>query len=76
MKRLTHKNAAKTTPKPAKDAAFGWLADLLKEIPSAARYMAELEELASSHEKLQAQDRIQKSELEAKDVEIRNLKTE
>ena len=53
---------------------MGWIADLLKEIPSAARYKAELEKLESSHESLQAQNRIQKSQLEAKDIEIRNLK--
>ena len=32
---------------------MGWIADLLKEIPSATRYKAELEELVNSYEVLQ-----------------------
>ena len=41
---------------------MGWLADLLKEIPSAARYKAELEELASEHDMLQIENKALKTE--------------
>jgi regulator of replication initiation timing len=48
---------------------MGWLADLLKEIPSAARYKAELEELASEHDALKAENGSLKTE-------NKNLRTE
>ncbi len=52
---------------------MGWLADLLKEIPSAARYKAELEQLASEHAALNAKNEILTSELEAAQREIKRL---
>jgi arginine deiminase len=45
---------------------MGWLADLLKEIPSAARYKAELEKLTSEHKSLE-------SKLTAAEAKIREL---
>lgn len=48
---------------------MGWIADLLKEIPSAARYKAELEQLSSEHEKLCISDK-------AKDAQIADLKSQ
>ena len=47
---------------------MGWLADLLKEIPSAARYKSELEELASEHDALKSENgslKTQNSDLRA-----------
>ena len=45
---------------------MGWLADLLKEIPSAARYRTELEKLTSEHKSLE-------SKLTAAEAKIREL---
>jgi len=44
---------------------MGWLADLLKEIPSAARYKAELEQLTSEHAALKEENTKLKAALEA-----------
>lgn len=59
---------------------MGWVADLLKEIPSAARYKSDLEKLASDHEVLKSENvalkdenTTLKSELHAAKEEIRNL---
>lgn len=48
---------------------MGWVADLLKEIPSAARYKAELEEMASENETLL-------SKLKAAEEKIRDLEAQ
>ena len=60
---------------------MGWIADLLKEIPSAARYKAELVELASEHSTLQTENQTLKAEnldlrshLEAAQKEIERLR--
>ena len=52
---------------------MGWLADLLKEIPSAARYKAELEQLASEHAALKSKNEVLTSQLEAAQREIKRL---
>lgn len=49
---------------------MGWLADLLKEIPSAARYKAELEQLASEHTALKQENATLKTALEKANAEI------
>ena len=51
----------------------GWLADLLKEIPSAARYAAECEKLESENDTLKAQNAILRSEVEAAKKKIGEL---
>jgi hypothetical protein len=52
---------------------MGWIADLLKEIPSAARYKAELEQLASEHEAMKAKNAVLTSQLETAQHEIERL---
>ena len=49
---------------------MGWLADLLKEIPSAARYKAELEQLAREHTGLKAENATLKAALEKANAEL------
>lgn len=49
---------------------MGWLADLLKEIPSAARYKAEFEQLAREHTALKAENATLKAALEKADDEL------
>jgi len=60
--------------------AMGWIADLLKEIPSAARYKSELEQLLSEHEitktekaALQAKNEVLIAQVEAAQREIQRL---
>ena len=62
---------------------MGWIADLLKEIPSAARYKAELEQLEAEHSvsqkkiaDLESEKGILQSELTAAQEKIRNLETQ
>lgn len=52
---------------------MGWITDLLKEIPSAARYKAELEQLASEHGILKSENAVLQSKLKAAEEKIRNL---
>lgn len=59
---------------------MGWIADLLKEIPSAARYKSELEQLESEHEiaqrkiaDLEAEKSILQTKLTTAEEKIRNL---
>ena len=52
---------------------MGWLADLLKEIPSAARYKAELEQLASEHSALKAENKNLRAELQQRAAKIHAL---
>jgi predicted HTH transcriptional regulator len=54
---------------------MGWIADLLKEIPSAARYKAELEEMERQNASLKAENAKLKSGLEASRNELTDLKT-
>ena len=49
---------------------MGWLADLLKEIPSAARYKAELEQLTSEHAALKEENTKLKAALEKANTEL------
>lgn len=49
---------------------MGWLADLLKEIPSAARYKAELEELAAEHAALKKENAELKGALDKAAAEL------
>lgn len=53
---------------------MGWIADLLQEVPSAARYKAELEKLESDHEVLKADNAHLRAELDAAKLEIDELK--
>src|SRR3972149_11892914 len=53
---------------------MGWLADLLKEIPSAARYKAELEQLASEHAALKQENAALKTALEQANAELAGLR--
>jgi hypothetical protein len=41
---------------------MGWITDLLKEIPSAARYKSELEQMESENERLRHQVKVLESE--------------
>ena len=52
---------------------MGWIVDLLKEVPSAARYKAELEELVAKHEALKLENASQKSALEKANAELAAL---
>ena len=54
---------------------MGWIADLLKEIPSAARYKAEAEQLSSDNAALEARNESLTSQLEAAQREIQRLAT-
>ena len=54
---------------------MGWIADLLKEIPSAARYKVELEEMEKQNATLKAENASLKSELEPLRNELAALKT-
>lgn len=49
---------------------MGWLADLLKEIPSAARYKAELDQLASEHATLKQENATLKTALEKANADL------
>lgn len=49
---------------------MGWLADLLKEIPSAARYKVELEQLAREHTALKEENATLKATLEKANAEL------
>lgn len=53
---------------------MGWIADLLKEVPSAARYKAELDKLASDCDAVKSENAALKSRLQAVEEENRNLK--
>jgi hypothetical protein len=53
---------------------MGWIADLLKEVPSAARYKTELEELATEHEALKQENVSLKSALEKANAELAALR--
>lgn len=62
---------------------MGWIADLLKEIPSAARYKAELEQLESEHEvaqrkitDLEAEKTVLQAKLAAAEEKIGNLEAQ
>jgi DNA-binding MarR family transcriptional regulator len=52
---------------------MGWITDLLKEIPSAARYKSELEQLESEHGILKSENTVLQSQLKAAEEKIRNL---
>jgi predicted HTH transcriptional regulator len=54
---------------------MGWIADLLKEIPSAARYKAELEEMEKENASLKAENATLKSQVETLRNELATLKT-
>jgi hypothetical protein len=53
---------------------MGWIADLLKEVPSAARYKAELEELAAEHASLKQENATLKNALEKANAELATLR--
>ena len=53
---------------------MSWIVDLLKEIPSAAVYKSKLEDLESSHKNLQEQNALLRSQLNANENAIRDLK--
>jgi regulator of replication initiation timing len=53
---------------------MGLIADLLKEIPSAARYKAELEELAAEHDALKTQNAELRSQLAAAQRDCERIK--
>ena len=53
---------------------MGWIADLLKEIPSAARYKAELEEMEKENASLKAANSALKSERDALRKEVEKHK--
>ena len=53
---------------------MGWIVDLLKEVPSAARYKAELEELVAKHEALKLENASLKSALEKANAELAALR--
>lgn len=55
---------------------MGWIADLLAEIPTAARYKVELEKLASEHGALKTENAVLQSKLEAAHEKIRELEKE
>jgi DNA-binding MarR family transcriptional regulator len=52
---------------------MGWVADLLKEIPSAARYKSELEAMEKENLALRAENSFLKSQLEAARRETETL---
>lgn len=52
---------------------MGWIADLLQEIPSAARYKIELEKLESEHAVLKSENGELRAQLEAANLEIQRL---
>jgi len=52
---------------------MGWITDLLKEIPSAARYKAELEKLESEYSILKSENTVLQSKLQAAEEEIGTL---
>jgi DNA-binding MarR family transcriptional regulator len=52
---------------------MGWIADLLSEIPSAARYKIQLEQLVAEHSSLEEKNAICKSELGNARKEIQRL---
>ena len=52
---------------------MGWIADLLKEIPSAARYKFELEQLASEHSVLKSENGVLQTKLLAAEEKIQRL---
>ena len=54
---------------------MGWIADLLKEIPSAARYKAELEEMEKGNASLKVENSALKSERDALRKELEKHKT-
>lgn len=49
---------------------MGWVADLLKEIPSAARYKAELETLETEHAALKSENATLKKQVEELSAEL------
>ena len=53
---------------------MGWIADLLKEIPSAARYKAELEEMEKENATLKAEKKKLAAEIEASRKQLSELK--
>ncbi|MGQ0523353.1 MAG: hypothetical protein ACT4P8_06810 [Betaproteobacteria bacterium] len=55
---------------------MGWIADLLKEIPTAARYKAELEQLESERDTLKTENENLQSKLQAAEEKVRNLEKE
>jgi len=54
----------------------GWIADLLKEIPSAARYKSDLEVLESEHAALKSENAVLQSKIEAAQEKVRQLEKE
>jgi DNA-binding MarR family transcriptional regulator len=55
---------------------MGWIADLLQEIPSAARYKVQLEQLEAEHKVLESENRELRANLETAKLEINRLKQE
>jgi DNA-binding MarR family transcriptional regulator len=49
---------------------MGWITDLLKEIPSAARYKAELEKLEAEHSILKSENTVLQSKLKTAEEKI------
>jgi hypothetical protein len=52
---------------------MGWIADLLKEIPSAARYKADLEQLSADHDALKKQNNALRTALDEANAKLAAL---
>lgn len=55
---------------------MAWLADLLKEIPSAARYKSELEAMARENEQLKEENTLLNSQIKIHQSKIEELRQE
>ena len=54
---------------------MGWIADLLKEIPSAARYKAELETMEKENASLKSQVKDLQQEIQRRDDEVQKTQS-